>query len=311
MRATGDLDDVIAAAPTRVVYAASGPELDAAAVPDYARLLEAGINVVTTSSPGMVFPDAWVPSFTRTVRAAAAAGNATIYASGLEPGFAGDQLAVLLSTLSHTISSVRTQEIFDYSTYPNTFMMFDVFGFGRPMDYTPLMSLGGAQQFAWGPPVHLVAHALGITLDDVTETYERIVTPRELTVAAGVIPAGTCGAIRMETIGRVDGAPVVVIEHVNRMAADLAPDWPFALRDGTYRVLIDGTPSLTCELTIGIPNPQKSPTAWSPTTMRVVNAIPYVVGARQASSRRWKFPLTTPRDGRRKLSASEYPALAT
>ena len=43
---TDDFD----AAPLRpdcVVYAASGPEQDAAAVPDYVRFLDAGVNVVT------------------------------------------------------------------------------------------------------------------------------------------------------------------------------------------------------------------------------------------------------------------------
>ena len=32
-------------------------------------------------------------------------------------------------------------------------------------------------------------------------------------------------------------------EHVNRMANDLAPDWPSASRDGTYRIICDGDPS--------------------------------------------------------------------
>jgi hypothetical protein len=292
--ATGALHDIIDDAPDCVVYAASGPELDAAAVPDYVGLLNAGINVVTTSSPGLVFPQAWIPQYARAVQAAALAGGASLYASGLEPGFAGDQLAVLLSTLSSTITSIRTQEIFDYSDYPNTFMMFDVFGFGRPMDYTPLMSLGGSQRFAWGPPVQFVAAALGVELDDITETYERVEAPRQLEIAAGTIEEGTCGAIRMETIGVVDGQPAIVIEHVNRMAADIAPQWPVAARDGTYRVIIEGTPSLTCELTIGDSN-SPSGDGMIATTMRVVNAIPYVVAASPGICTALDLPMTAPR----------------
>ena len=46
--ATHDADALIALAPDCVVYAASGPERDGAAVPDYLRLLQAGINVVST-----------------------------------------------------------------------------------------------------------------------------------------------------------------------------------------------------------------------------------------------------------------------
>jgi hypothetical protein len=47
--ATDDADALIALAPDAVVYAASGPQRDGVAVPDYLRLLEAGINVVSTS----------------------------------------------------------------------------------------------------------------------------------------------------------------------------------------------------------------------------------------------------------------------
>lgn len=54
--ATDDADALIALAPDCVVYAASGPERDGVAVPDYVRLLKAGINVVSTSSTSLVHP---------------------------------------------------------------------------------------------------------------------------------------------------------------------------------------------------------------------------------------------------------------
>lgn len=54
--ATDDAEALIACKPDCVVYAASGPERDGAAVPDYLRLLAAGINVVSTSSTSLVHP---------------------------------------------------------------------------------------------------------------------------------------------------------------------------------------------------------------------------------------------------------------
>src|SRR6201998_702463 len=57
--ATNDADALIALAPDCVVYAASGPERDGAAVPDYLRLLKAGINVVSTSSTSLVYPPSY------------------------------------------------------------------------------------------------------------------------------------------------------------------------------------------------------------------------------------------------------------
>ncbi len=75
------------------------------------------------------------------------------------------------------------------------------------------------QTSAWGPPVQMVADALGAELDEIRETYDKRATDTELHVAAGTIDAGTVGAVRFETIGVVDGRDAIVIEHVNRMAA--------------------------------------------------------------------------------------------
>jgi len=294
-----DIDAVLATGPECVVYTASGPEMDAVNVPVYEVLLRAGVNVVTVSSPGLVYPPAWDAEMTAALTSAALAGGASLYASGVEPGFVGDQLVAVLATASDTITAIRTQEIFRYDTYANEFLMFDVFGFGRPLDSTPLMQFAGSQQHAWGPPVHYVAAALGITLDEIRETYERCETPRDLHVAAGFIPAGSCGAIRMETIGVVDGRDVIIIEHVNRMAADLAPDWPDAARDGTYRIVIEGSPTMTCELTFGngddTSDDGASEHGMVATAMRLLNAVPHVVAAPPGLACSLELPLTTPR----------------
>jgi hypothetical protein len=69
-----------------------------------------------------------------------------------------------------------------------------------------------------------------------------------------------------------------VIEHVNRMAVDLAPEWPIGERDGTYRVSISGDPDIECTTTVGDPGPATAG-AMVATAMRIVNAVPYVVAA--------------------------------
>lgn len=292
---TNELDDIIALKPDCVVYGAASAEMDAAAVRDYLRLLNGGLNVVTTNTPGMMFPDRWIPQFASQVREAAIAGGVTIYTSGIEPGFAGDQFAILLTTLSNTIRSIRAQEIFDYSAYPNRDLMVTAMGFGQPLDYTPLIELEGAQQFAWGPPIGLVAKALGVELDKVTESYERVPTPRDLHVACGVIPAGTCGAVRAETTGVVDGHPAITIEHINRMASDLAPEWATAPQ-GTYRIVIEGQPHIECDLRLGTEPTAASANAnaMEATAMRVVNAIPYVVDAAPGIATSLDLPITAP-----------------
>lgn len=292
--ATDDADALIGLAPDCIVYSASGPDLDAGAVEDYTRFLEAGINVVTVTSPGLVHPPAYAAPIRERLAEAASRGGASLYASGIEPGFAGDQLVLTLLTLSAEIQSVRTQELFNYAAYPVTFMMFDVFGFGRPLDYEPIMAMPGVQASAWAPPVRMVADALGVELDEVRETYDRVTTDRRLDVASGVIEPGTVAAVRMETIGVVAGRDAIVIEHVNRMADDLAPHWPIGARDGTYRIIVEGTPKLSCELLIG-DDATASADGMVATAMRIVNAVPYVCAAPPGLVSSLDLPLTVPR----------------
>ncbi len=276
--ATNDADALIALRPDCICYTASGESRPRECIADFERMLAAGINVVTTSVPGLVHPAGFDRGQVERLDAACRMGGASLYASGIEPGFAGDELVLRLATLTHRIESVRTQEIFSYSDYAVPFTIFEVFGFGKPPEARCLMERPGVQSSAWAPSVRMVADWLGAPLDGIRETYQKRVTTRRLEVAAGVIEAGTVAAVRFETIGVVDGRDAIVIEHVNRMAPDIAPDWPTAARDGTYRVVFAGEPDLACELHVGGPK-DFSDQGMFATAMRVVNAIPYVCRA--------------------------------
>ena len=156
------------------------------------------------------------------------------------------------------------------------------------------MQIPGIQQSSWGPPVRMVADHLGVQLDEIRETYDKRVTDRRLEIAAGVVEPGTVAAVRFETIGVIDGRDAIVIEHVNRMAADLAPEWPTASRDGMYRITIDGDPDIVCEMAAGDPE-HSSPGAMVATAMRAVNAVPYLVDAEPGLLSALDLPITTPK----------------
>jgi hypothetical protein len=293
LAASGDAEALLALAPDCISYTASGESRPGECIDDFCRMLSAGINVVTTSVPGLLHPAAFDPRAVARIEDACRAGAASLYASGIEPGFAGDHLVLTLATLSNRIDRIRTQEIFSYADYPVAFTMFEVFGFGKPSEYRALMERPGVQTAAWGPPVRMVADHLGAKLEEIRETYEKRATDRRLEVAAGVIEPGTVGAVRFETIGVVDGRDAIVIEHINRMAPDIAPDWPTASRDGTYRLQIQGDPDLQCELTIG-PEDDFSEHGMVATTMRIVNAIPHVCAAPPGILTATDLPLTLP-----------------
>ena len=301
--ATDDADALIALRPDCVVYAANGPERDAAAVPDYVRLLEAGINVVTTSTNRLIYPAAFEPEQWRTQLAdAAAGGNASLYASGIEPGFAADHLVLMLATQSKSITKIHASDLALYDDYPVVDTMMDAMGFGRPLDYTPYLAYPGAIAFQWGPGLRLIAHGLGLKIDEIRERFDRVATDRDLHVAFGTAEAGTCGALRTQAIAVIDGREAIVIEHVNRLAPDLGLEWGDRVDKPVYHVHISGEPDIACTMTASLDDPQASGSsmdagagAMVSTAMRVVNAIPYVVQAKPGLLTALDLPLTLPR----------------
>lgn len=295
LSATRDADGLIASRPDCVCYTASGESRPDECIADFERMLSAGINVVSTSVPGLIYPKGFDPASVERLERAAHRGGASLYISGIEPGFAADHLVLTLATMSHKIDQVRTQEFFTYTDYPVAFTIFDVFGLGKPMDHRCIMEMPGVQASAWAPPVRMVADALNVELDEIRETYEKCETPRTIEAAAGRIEAGTCGAVRFETIGVVDGRDAIVIEHINRMAPDVAPDWPSSERDGTYRLQIEGDPKMSCDFFLGDPD-NFSDQGMIATTMRVVNAIPAVCAAEPGILTALDAPFTLPKD---------------
>jgi hypothetical protein len=301
IHATNDADALVSLAPDCIVYTAGAS--DSAAVDDYERFLQAGINVVSTSAIGAVYPPTYRAKSRDKIVAAAEAGGASFYASGIEPGFAADQLPILLTTQSISVRSVHSYEIGLYDDYPIASTMMDGMGFGRPLDFESGFSNTEAILHSWAGQVHYVADVLEVEVEELRVVYEREPTDRDLEVACGTIPAGTCGALRIQVIGVVEGRDAITLDHVTRMAPDLAPHWPTGPHPVTYRVEIEGDPDITCDMgmtvhdaaRLGIAGMTSGAGAMVATAMRVVNAVPYVVEARPGLLSSLDLPITAPR----------------
>jgi hypothetical protein len=92
------------------------------------------------------------------------------------------------------------------------------------------------------------------------------------------VEKGTCAAIRFVLEGRVDGRPVIVTEHVNRLRDDLAPQWPSPPdgRPGVHRCIIKGNPSIQLECFVEGEDGDHNTGGVQATALRVLNAIPAV-----------------------------------
>ncbi|TCJ97513.1 diacylglycerol kinase [Nocardia alba] len=293
--AVADLDALLATRPDCVVYCAMGDTRLRGAMDDCRRLLAAGVDVVG-SAPGMLqFPWGALPeAYITPVEDAARQGNSSLFITGVDPGFANDLVPLALTGTCQTVEQVRCMEIADYATYDGAIVMFDVMGFGKSLDEVPMLLQPGILGAAWGPAIRQLAAGLGVTVDAITESYERVPAPEAFDIAAGHIPAGGLAALRFEVRGVVAGEPLIVIEHVTRLREDLCPDWPRpAQGGGSYRVEIVGEPSYHVDVCPTSRNGDHNYAAILAAAGRIVNSIPAVVAAAPGIRTTLDLPLIT------------------
>jgi hypothetical protein len=279
--ATKGLDDVLATQPDCAVYCAMGDTRLPDAMEDVRRILATGVNVVG-STPGVlqypwgVMPDKYIAR----MEEAARQGQSSLFINGVDPGFANDLIPFAIASTCTSIEQVRCMEIADYATYDGAEVMFDVMGFGKPLDEVPMLLQPGVLSIAWGAAIAELAAGLGITVDKITESFVREPAPEAFDVAAGHIPKGGVAALQFEIRGMVNGRAAIVIEHITRLRDDLRPDWPRpAQPGGSYRVEITGEPSYTVDICPTSRRGDHNHAAIVAAAGRIVNAIPAVVAA--------------------------------
>jgi hypothetical protein len=304
--ATTDPSALLGGDADAVVYAAAANLRPLEAVNDMVSILSAGKNVVSCSIVPLVYPNAVDAAFTDPLREAALAGGVSLFTTGIDTGFANDVLPLALSGVSRTIDSIRVTEMFNYATYPDRTAVYDILGFGKPPEEVPFAATPGVFTFGWGPVLHQLADGLGVRVDDIEETVERVPADMLFDTPTGHIAAGTIAGMRSTLTGYVAGHPTFVVDHVTRMHDDIAPDWPqphisIQPRDlgyggasgrGVYRVEIEGSPSMRCEFEMADDHDHDLGARMAGAS-RMVNAIPAVCAAKPGLLSALDLPLIT------------------
>ncbi len=276
--ATDDVDALLALKPDVVVHTAMADHRLMEALDDMQRILRAGVNVVSSGPVFLQYPYGVVDDGMITpVQDAAVAGGVSLFVNGVDPGFANDALPLVLTGVSERIEEVRVAEVLNYATYNQPMVIFDIMGFGRPIDEVPMILQPGVMTMAWGSVVRQLAAGLEVELDSVDEWYERLPATETFEVDSGTIEKGTAAALHFELRGMRNGRAVIVLEHITRLHDDLAPEWPQPAGHGCYRVTITGEPNYTLDLQLLGTDGDHNTAGLKATAMRLVNAIPAVV----------------------------------
>ena len=278
IRATDDVDALLALDADCVSYNAQGETRIREAVGELCRILASGKNVVNTSIVSLVYPPFASPKLREALDKACAEGGTTLYTSGFDPGWSGDLIPLALAGCCERIDQIRVSELMDYSTYQDPGFTGVYFGFGRPLDYEAPLLRPGMLKGGWGGMVLMLADALGVRLDEIREEHERLPAPDSFDTAMGRIERGTCAGVRFEVQGILDGRPALVAAHVNRLRDDIGPSWDrlSAGKRSGYKIEVKGSPSFTCEIEPVGEDGDHNTAGITGTAMRVVNAIPVV-----------------------------------
>ncbi len=183
--ATDSVDELIALRPDAVVHYGPTAALADENIRVIGAFLRAGIDVCSTAMTPWVWPamdklpDVWRDPITQ----ACAAGGASCFTTGIDPGFANDLFPMTLMGLCGEVQSVRASELVDYTDYEGSYE--SEMGIGHPPEFKALLEYPDLLILAWGPTVPMIASAAGIELDRITTTWDKWVTPEDRQIGQG------------------------------------------------------------------------------------------------------------------------------
>jgi 4-hydroxy-tetrahydrodipicolinate reductase len=122
--------------------------------------------------------------------------------------------------------------------------------------------------------IELVAAAMELELDGITEWHELITADETFEIASGTIPKGSISGMHFEIRGMVGDEARIIVEHVTRLRDADAPDWP---QGQGYRIDIGGEPNVHLELELSSERGDHNHAGCLATAMHVINAIPSVI----------------------------------
>jgi len=280
--ATGTVDEILAARPDVVTFHGVWPDFDL-----YERVLEAGIDVVTTADwitghhrdANHPHPSGRRPS--EVLEDACRRGGSTYYGTGMNPGLA--QILTIVHSCDVTeIEKVTCIESVDVSCHHSADTWRNC-GFGEPVDDPDVVRKLELGTRVFGDGVHLMADCLGLELDEVTFEHELGACTEDVDLGWYVLPRGSLGGACFSYVGRVAGVPRIELRLEWQMTPLTEPHWDI---QGCYITRIDGDPVIYSKHLI-LPRPGtdfSSPDAFAAigmtvTGMPALNAIPAVVAA--------------------------------
>lgn len=246
-------------------------------VEDVVSLLGSGTNIVTTCSDLFARGVRLSDKNRARVLDACTTGNASVWASGSDPGFITETLPMALLSVQRRVDLIEIEEFGDLSHRPSAHMVMEQMRFGKPLsEFDPdrrKNHLFGEYQ----PPLTVLADTAGFTIDEWTAEGGVAAAKQDLTIVAGEIKAGTAAAQRIIINGRSGGVDRIRFIQYGFVARDVEPDW--GLQPTGWRIRIHGDAPFDVRMPFPVPLDDLASFVPAFNANGPVNAIPYVCAA--------------------------------
>jgi 4-hydroxy-tetrahydrodipicolinate reductase len=247
-------------------------------VDDLVALLASGTNVITTISDLFDRGARMTDDNRRRVLAACEDGNASVWATGSDPGFVTETLPMALLSIQRQVELIEIEEFGDLSRRPSAHMVMEQMRFGKPLSEFDPDRRKNHLFYEYKPTLAVLADFAGFDIDEWTAEGGVAAAKEDLQIVAGEIKKGTAAAQKVVVRGTSDGVDRVRFTQYGFVAMDVDPDW--GLQPVGWRLRIHGDAPI--DITAPFPVALDVLASYVPAfnANGPVNGIPYVCAAR-------------------------------
>lgn len=228
--------------------------------PDLEEIIRAGLNIIS-SSEELLFPLKENAKLSERVDKLAKKHGVTVLGTGVNPGFVMDALPLFLTGVCKDVKRIKVERYVDAGTrrYP---LQKKVGAGMAEKAFREQIAKKAMGHVGLLESLYLVADNLGMSLDDVSESVEPVITRKAVKTAYFSLKPGDVAGIKHTAEGIKDGEKIITLDL--RMFV--------GCQDPYDSVHIMGTPEINLRIEGGVAGDQA-------TAAVLVNSIPAVVSA--------------------------------
>jgi len=237
VRVSADAEAVLSRTGPDVVFLTTSSFLKEV-YPQLEMCIRAGANVVS-SCEELAYPHRKTPRLAAELDRMARAGNVTVLATGVNPGFLMDAWPLFMTGVCHEVRRVRVVRVQDASGRRASFQK--KIGAGRTLEeFQELLAGGTLGHVGLEESIAMIAEGLGWELDEIKESIEPVVAAVRIETDFVTVEPGKVAGVRQVGRGIRAGEELITLEFEAWVGAPETYDAVYITGTPDMEVVIKG-----------------------------------------------------------------------